>query len=160
MQHSLTKKNYTMKKVTTILTAIILLFSVTAFASEGEKVTAKVKLAFEKDFIKAKDVNWKKKGEFYFASFIMNEVLVDAAYNEDGELVGTSRNISTAQLPLVLSLILSQKYGQYTISAEATELSYNGETHYYVTVLNWKQALRLNCKPNGEVTIDKKIKIK
>jgi hypothetical protein len=47
-QHYLTKKNYNMKKVTTILTAMILLFSVTAFASEGEKVTAKVKLAFEK----------------------------------------------------------------------------------------------------------------
>ena len=84
-----------MKKVTTILTAIILLLSITAFASEGETVTAKVKLAFEKDFVKAKDVNWKKTGEFYFASFSMNDALVDAAYNEDGELVGTSRKIST-----------------------------------------------------------------
>jgi hypothetical protein len=147
-----------MKKVTTILTAMILLFSVTAFASEGEKVTAKVKLAFEKDFVKAQDVNWKKTGEFYFASFIMNDVVVDAAYNEEGELVGTSRKIATAQLPLILSLALSQKYSQYTLPTEATELNYDGETHYFVTVKNSKKTLRLNCKPNGEVTIDKKIK--
>ena len=139
---------------------MILLFSVTTFASGGDNVTAKVKLAFEKDFIKAKDVNWKKTGEFYFASFSMNDALVDAAYNEDGELVGTSRKISTTQLPLFLSLILSQKYGQYIIPAEATEISYDGETHYYVTVMSSKQTLRLNCKPNGEVTIDKKIKNK
>ena len=149
-----------MKKVTTILTAIILLLSITAFASEGETVTAKVKLAFEKDFVKAKDVNWKKTGEFYFASFSINEAFVDVAYNEDGELVGTSRKISTTQLPLFLSLILSQKYGQYKMSVEATELSFNGETHYYVTAINSKQTLRLNCKPNGEVSIDKKIKNK
>ena len=90
----------------------------------------------------------------------MNDALVDAAYNEDGELVGTSRKISTTQLPLFLSLILSQKYGQYTMPGEATEISYDGETHYYVTAINSKQTLRLNCKPNGEVTIDKKIKNK
>jgi len=149
-----------MKKVTTILTAMILLFSVTAFASEGDNVTAKVKLAFEKDFVKAKDVNWKKTGEFYFASFSMNDALVDVAYNEEGELVGTSRKISTTQLPLILSVVLSQKYGQYTMPVEATELSYDGQIHYYVTVVNSTQTLRLNCKPNGEVSIDKKIKNK
>ena len=46
-----------MKKLISILTAIVLLFSATAFASGGKKVTAKVKVAFEKDFKKAENVS-------------------------------------------------------------------------------------------------------
>jgi hypothetical protein len=147
-----------MKKLTTLLTAMILLFSATAFASGGEEVTAKVKQAFEKDFVDAKNVNWDKKGKYYFANFMMKDKELDVAYNEDGEIVGTSRKVSMTQLPLILSLTLSHQYGKYTIPAEATELNYHGETHYYVTVDNDKQILRLSCKPNGEVSIDKKIK--
>jgi hypothetical protein len=147
-----------MKKLTTLLTAMILLFSASAFASGGEEVTAKVKLAFEKDFVDAKNVNWNKKGNYYFANFMMKDKELDIAYNEDGEIVGTSRKVSITQLPLILSLTLSHKYGKYSIPMEATELNYNGETHYYVTVDNDKQILRLSCNPNGEVSIDKKIK--
>lgn len=158
MQHYLTKKNYKMKKLTTIATAALLLFSVSAFASNGDEVTAKVKFAFEKDFTKAKNVNWKKTGDFYFASFIMNDFIVDAAYNEEGELIGISRKIAIEQLPLSISLALSQKYSGYTISEDATELTFNGETKYFVTVVNAKQALRLQCMSNGDVSVDKKIK--
>ena len=147
-----------MKKLTTILTAIVLLFAATAFASGGEKVTTKVNVAFQKDFAKAENVNWAKTGDFYFATFVMNDNEVDAAYNEEGELIGISRKIETAQLPLIISLALSQKYSQYTFLNEATELSYDGETHYFVITKNSKQTLKLNCRSNGEISIDKKIK--
>ncbi len=147
-----------MKKLTTIVTAALLLFTVSAFASNGDEVTAKVKFAFEKDFTKAKNVNWKKTGDFYFASFIMNDFIVDAAYNEEGELVGTSRKIAIEQLPLSISLALAQNYGEYTLSDDATELTSNGETKYFVTVANAKQTLRLHCMPNGDISVDKKIK--
>ena len=146
-----------MKKLTTIVTAALLLFSVSAFASNGDEVTAKVKFAFEKDFTKAKNVYWKKTDDFYFASFIMNDFIVDAAYNEEAELVGTSRKIAIVQLPLSISLTLSQKYSDYTVSDDATELTCNGETKYFVTVVNEKQILRLHCISNGDVSVDKKI---
>ena len=147
-----------MKKLITILTATVLLFSATAFASAGDKVTAKVKVEFEKDFQKAQNVSWEKTGDFYFASFVMNDLSVNAAYNETGELIGTSRKIATSQLPLTISLALSQKYSGYTIHEDATEISFDGETHYFVTVANAKQTLRLNFRTNGEVSVDKKIK--
>lgn len=67
-----------MKKLIPILTAIVLLFSATAFAAAGDKVTAKVKVAFEKDFQQAQNVSWEKTGGFYFASFIMNDLSVNA----------------------------------------------------------------------------------
>ena len=147
-----------MKKLMTILTAIVLLFSATAFAAGGEKVTAKVKVAFEKDFQKAQNVSWENTNNFYFASFTINNLVVSAAYNEDGELVGTSRKIAVTQLPLNISLTLSQKYNEYKVYEEATEISFDGETHYLVTVANAKQTLRLNFRTNGEASVEKKIK--
>ena len=147
-----------MKKLMTILTATVLLFSATAFAGGGEKVTAKVKVAFEKDFQKAQNVSWENTNNFYFASFTMNNLVVSAAYNEDGELVGTSRKIAATQLPLSISLALSQKYKDYNVREEATEISFDGETHYLVTVANAKQTLRLNFRTNGEASVEKKIK--
>jgi hypothetical protein len=147
-----------MKKLATVLTAVIMLFTATAFATEGSMITAKVKEAFEKDFQKAKNVNWEKQKDYYFASFTFNELELNAVYNEEGELIGTSRKIPTMQLPLNISVTLSQKYNDYLVQGDATELSYNGETHYFVTVSNAKKTLQLNFRPNGEETVDKKIK--
>jgi len=148
------------KKLATVLTAVIMLFTFIAFASEGSKITAKVKEAFEKDFQKAKNINWEKAKDYYFASFTFNEHDLNAVYNEEGESIGTSRKIATAQLPLNISLTLSQKYNDYLLQEYATELSVNGETHFLVIFSNAKKILQLNFRPNEEVTVDKKIKNK
>lgn len=100
-----------------------MLFTTIAFASDGSKITAKLKEAFEKDFQKAKNVNWEKAKDYYFASFTFNDLDLNAVYNEEGELIGTSKKIATAQLPLNISLTLSQKYNDYLMQEYATELS-------------------------------------
>jgi hypothetical protein len=147
-----------MKRVTTILTAIVLLFSATAFAAKGDTVTELVKHAFDKDFVKAKNVSWQKTEDFYFASFIMNDLAVNAAYNADGQLVGTLRKVATTTLPLTVAMALSQNYAQYAIPAEVTELSYEGETKYMVYVSNEKKILQLKIKSDGEISVERKIK--
>ena len=55
-------------------------------------------------------------------------------------------------------MTLSQKYSDYTVSDDATELTCNGETKYFVTVVNEKQILRLHCISNADVSVVKKIK--
>lgn len=147
-----------MKKVTIILTAIVLLFSASAFAAKGDTVTDQVKDAFEKDFVKAKDVTWQKNGDFYFASFVINDMTVNAAYDDDGQLVGTSRRIALTQVPLSVSLALTEKYSRYTIPDQVTELTCDGETRYQVFVSDEKKSLRLSIRTNGEISVEKKIK--
>lgn len=149
-----------MKKVTTILTAIVLLFSATAFATKGDSVTDQVKGAFEKDFGKTRNVTWQKNGDFYFASFLMNDMAVNAAYNDDGQLVGTSRKIALTQVPLSVSLALSEKYSQYTIPDQVTELTFDGDTMYQVFVSDEKKTLQLKIRANGDISVEKKIKKK
>jgi len=74
-----------MKKIKTVLTAIVMLLSISSFATETkkgtpdpEKVTPVVKAAFESDFSKATLVKWDKTDEFYFASFLLNNVKVNS----------------------------------------------------------------------------------
>ena len=147
-----------MKKLATVLTAIVMLFATSAFAADGDNVTAKVAAAFKTDFSQVNNVSWEKTSDFYFATFQLNNITVDAAYNEDGELVGTSRKIASTQLPLKLTLELSKKFGEYNVAEEVSELNYEGQTTYYLSVENDKQVVKLKCYSNGEIDVESKTK--
>ena len=147
-----------MKKFKIVLTAIVMLFASSAFAMEPENVSPKVKAAFESDFSKASKISWEKTSDFYFASFTLNNVRIDAAYNEDGELLGTARVISAEQMPLSVSLAIAEKYAGYKVEKTAIELTYEGQTRYYITVENEHQLVKLKCFSNADVEVESKIK--
>ncbi|MBK6378790.1 MAG: hypothetical protein IPO01_19035 [Chitinophagaceae bacterium] len=154
-----------MKKIKTVLTAIVMLLSISSFATETkkaspdpEKVTPVVKAAFESDFSKATLVKWDKTDEFYFASFLLNNVKVDAAYTENGELIGTSRRISADQMPLSISVALAENYSGYVADNSVVELTHLSVTRYYVTVSNKTQTVKLKCFSNGELEVESKTK--
>ncbi len=147
-----------MKKITIILTAAVMLIAGSAFATEGDNVTAKVKAGFSKDFATAAQVSWEKTSDFYFANFLLNGKNASAAYNEAGELVGTSQTIKIAELPLDVTLSISERYGSYTVSPDVTEVNYDGKTSYYVTVTNDQQTLQLKCDAQGDIAVEKRTK--
>ncbi len=147
-----------MKKIRTTLTAIVMLLSATAFANDGDNVTSKVKAAFQQDFSRASSVSWKVNSDFYFATFLLNGVSVDAAYNADGELVGTSRRIDVDQVPLAVSMEIAKKYSGYTVSSKVTELNFEGQTSYYIDVQDNSQVVSLKCESNGDLTVVSKTK--
>ena len=154
-----------MKKIKTVLTAIVMLLSISSFATETkkaspdpEKVTPVVKAALESDFSKATLVKWDKTDEFYFASFLLNNVKVDAAYTENGELIGTSRRISADQMPLSISVALAENYSGYVADNSVVELTHLSVTRYYVTVSNKTQTVKLKCFSNGELEVESKTK--
>ena len=147
-----------MKKFKIVLTAIVMLLAATSFATEPLKVSPVVKAAFENDFSKASHVSWEKSNGFYFASFTLNDVNIDAAYTEKGELIGTSRRITAEQMPLSISLAIAKKYDGYLVDKPVVELTYEGLTRYYVTVSNLSHAFKLKCFSSGELEIERKIK--
>lgn len=126
-----------------------MLFTTSAFAVEGDKVTAPVKAGFKKDFMQAANVVWERVSDFYFAEFLVNGKSMSAAYNEDGELVGTSQTISSEVLPGDISKAIADKYAGYKVSGTATEVNYDGGTSYYLTVENDSQVLKLKCNGAG-----------
>ena len=154
-----------MKKIKNVLTAIVMLLSISSFATvdknvspDPEKATPVVKAAFESDFSKATLVKWDKTDDFYFASFLLNNVKVDAAYTENGELVGTSRRITADQMPLSISVALADNYSGYEVDNSVVELTHQSVTRYYVMVSNKTQTVKLKCYSNGELEVESKTK--
>ncbi len=149
-----------MKKLTTILTALVLFISASSFAPNEEIVSAKIKSAFEKTFTSASEVKWNKSDGLYFANFKINEQILSAAFNEGGELLGATRNIPLSQLPLNISLALQNGYADYTISGSVTEMATEGQTNYYINAGNSKRILTIKASASGVLSIEKKTKRK
>ena len=147
-----------MKKIKTALAAIAMLLVTTAFAKDPDRVTADVKAAFKQDFSSASSVSWKVNSDFYFASFQLNGISVDAAYNAGGELLGISRTISIDQVPLAVSMELAKRYSGYSISSKLVELNFEGQTSYYIDAQDNKQELTLKCSGNGDISVDHRTK--
>jgi hypothetical protein len=150
-----------MKKLITIATAITMLLSTSSFVAgeENADLNASVKASFNKEFSTATEISWQKKNEVLFASFTINNSQAEAAYNENGELLALSRQISYTQLPLSISVAIAEKYEGYKVATNATEITYEGQTNYYINVSDGKEILRLRSPVNGSINIDSKKKL-
>lgn len=130
-----------MKKI--IVTFAIALLSLGAFAGEV-KVSAKVLDAFEAQFSTATEVNWTEAPNYFKATFQFNGQQVAAFYSLEGELVGTTRNIMSVDLPINLQASLKKDYKSCWIS-DLFEVSNNDGISYYITVENAESKLVLKA---------------
>jgi len=148
-----------MKKIVTMITAAVLL-STAVFANDGNKVSNRVRLAFQHDFAAATQVNWEVKNNFYFAEFKVGNTTFSAAYDEDAVLVASSRTIQLQLLPMAVTQELQRRYAGYTVAKNITELVFQNETNYYITAANEKQVLYLKASANGIIEVERKVKRK
>ena len=150
-----------MKKLATVLAAAIMLLSASAFAKDSNdtKATTKVEKSFKTDFSNAENTTWRKIGDVFIANFSVNNVELEAAYNSDGELVGTLKKVQVQDLPLAVTLAIGKKYNGYEVAKKAEEITFEKQTSYYVNIANKKEILKLKCSVNGELTVDKRTKI-
>ncbi len=147
-----------MKKVTIIFAVFTLIAGTGAFAKTGDKVSKVVQASFEKNFSNAEGVAWEASEDYYYARFVLNGKEVDAAYNKNGELVGISRKLFLAEIPLKVSQSIKSEYSDYIIENSVTEVVFEGQTFYYATVEGPAKILKLKCLSDGQIYIEKKIK--
>ena len=145
-----------MKKLTTVLTAIVLFVSA-SFASPTIDVSAKIKAEFEKDFSSVTNLIWQTKDNYSIASFKMNDQEYSAAYDDDGNLLVVSRYVSKSQLPLAVTHALNKRYAGYTFSNTVIEVSAE-ETLYVLTGENEKYSVRIKVEASGFITIMDKLR--
>ena len=107
--------------------------TLTATAAGEEKIDARVLDAFQKEFATAREISWTSGRNYYQASFYYNEQYVSAYYNNEGELIGLTRNISPVDLPLALQSDLKKNHSDYWIS-NLFEVSNENGTAYYITL--------------------------
>jgi hypothetical protein len=143
-----------MKKIILSLTfAFVILSSGYTYAAETNPGNL-VKEAFAKEFAQIKDVKWDlvNKEGIYQASFAFNNESLKAFFTEDGEFLGTTRQISKSQLPILITRELDKKYP----AADARtvfEYSMKDGVAYYVTLVTSKGAMVVKATGSGEITV-------
>jgi hypothetical protein len=151
-----------MKKVTIIIALLFVTGAATFAGTVPEPLgpTEEIQTAFKKSFAGASNVNWKQNEDLYFANFQINHKEFFAAYNSKGELLGMSRTVELADLPLALSMSLKDQYKDYEVFNSVTEIASEGSTSYYVTAEGATKILKLKCTGDGQITVEEKIKKK
>jgi hypothetical protein len=123
-----------MKRIVITLTVLFSLVSFSSFANEV-KVNSKVLESFNSYFKNATEVDWTVSQNFYKADFSLNGQYVAAYYDEAGQLVAITRNISSTQLPISLQANLKKGHEGFWIS-DLFEVANEQGTSYYVTLEN------------------------
>lgn len=142
-----------MKKI--IITLAIVVTTMSAFAFRG--VNEKVLKSFNSDFKTAREVTWTTGSNYYKATFTYNEKYVFAYYSTEGELLGVSRYLTPADLPVHLQTELKKDYNEYWIS-DLFEVSKPEGTAYYVTLENADTKLVLKAESSGDWYHYRKVK--
>ncbi len=147
-----------MKKVTIIFAVLTMIAGTSAYAETGDKVSKVVQASFKKNFSNATDVTWETSETYHYARFLLNGKEVDAAYTENGELVGISRKLLLSEIPLKVSQSIKSEFSEYKIENSVTEVVFEGLTFYYAIVEGSTKILKLKCLSDGQISIEKKIK--
>ena len=119
------------------LLALALAFTITTttFAGNEQPVPTKIVNKLNTDFKVEGDVKWKSTEDWFKASFVSNNQIVDAFYSPQGKFIGVSRLISPSQLPMMLNREVEQKGKTATIS-NLFEMYTDRGTEYFITYKN------------------------
>ncbi len=122
-----------------ITTAFITLSS---FANTVAEVNQTVIKSFQKEFNNASNVEWTLVNGLNKATFTLNGNVLFAFYTNSGERVALTRNLTSDQLPIVLTSELKKNYEGYWIT-DLFEIATESQTSYYVTLENADQKIVL-----------------
>ncbi len=130
-----------MKKFLIIMSLALSAMSVQA---RDPEVTPEVLGAFQKEFAAAREISWTVHTEYIQASFVYNDRYLTAYYNSTGELLGLTRFLSPADLPLSLQADLKKNYSEFWIT-DLFEVASQEGTAYYISVENADSRLILKA---------------
>jgi hypothetical protein len=134
-----------MKKRILLLSIVLVSFTAFSFAADVPAISKNVISSFNKQFSNARDIKWENQANFSRAEFTMNDMVLFAYFNNNGELLAITRFISPNQLPLQIYSSLKSNYADYWVS-DLFEIQTENGTSYYITIQNADQILILKSE--------------
>ena len=131
--------------------------ALSATASNPPEVSEKVLKAFSETFMKATEVVWHEVQNLYEASFKQSEVISRAIYDQDGNLLRTTRYYSQENLPINILTKLQKRYAGKSVYG-VTELSTDDEVSYHITMQDEKNWYIIKADNWGGLDLEKKYK--
>lgn len=125
--------------------ALALVMSLSSFAKPVDSTNGEINTSFKKSFRNAQLLSTETHQAFTKLTFKMNDVIMFAFYNNSGELLAVTRNITPSQLPMNLLISLKNDYSACWIT-ELFEFKGDDISCYYVSLesANAKVTLRSN----------------
>lgn len=117
--------------------AVLLMMGISVFAAKDDEanVNQLAVRSFHREFVRAKNVKWEQKANYVKVEFTLNDQVLFAYYNNEGENTAIVRNIVSDQLPINLLTSLKNDYTGFWIS-DLFEVATGDITNYYVTLEN------------------------
>ena len=104
-----------MKKLfVSALLAVLVIGS--AFAADTKNINLTILNNFRSQFTKAADVNWTTTANYAKATFTVNNQPMEAFYNMDGDMIGTSKKITLEELPVRAKRSYAKTFNGYTVT--------------------------------------------
>ena len=122
-----------MKKVFVSLSFILAVGLTTAIAGDKTEVNGKITQSFEKEFTGAEFVTWTNVNGYKMARFVFHDHATIAYFNEDGELLGSARNVLFDQLPLPVIKLFEKDFAGADFT-DISEISNDDGTFYVIKV--------------------------
>jgi hypothetical protein len=142
-------------KKTALITAFILLTAVTGlFAKDDDKINSAVRANFVKEFSTAKDVHWQLQKDYELAQFSLNGQILTAYYSHEAVLVALIHHIPMDHLPIFLMQEVKKSYNGYWVT-DLFEAAADGDSHYYLTLENSDQVVKLRSAGSTYWTVEK-----
>ena len=132
-----------MKRLFVTFTLFACAFTSTGFAAVG-KIPASIMQSFYEKFNNAKNVTWAEVDGMVRIGFKMDETVNFAYYNEAGDLVVLTKEITFSQLPPSLQSDLGKRFSEYTVS-DMYWFQNDEKKEYYVVLENSEKKLILNA---------------
>jgi hypothetical protein len=146
MKQIQTNKNKKMKKKILLLSIALMSLTVFSFANATpSSVSKSVVTSFNRQFSNAINVQWESTENYVKAQFSVNDMVLSAYFNSNGELIAITRYISPNQLPLELQSSLKKMVANSWVS-DLFEIQTETGTSYYVTTENANQIVILKSE--------------
>ena len=126
-----------------------------AFAGSPAKLYSVSETSFKADFKNATDVSWTAAADYAKATFVLDNVRMEAFYNQKGELIGTSKGITPDQLPVSAKRNFAKKFGSYDVK-EAIRFEGSDDAAYFISAENERESVVVKISDNGSLSIIKK----
>lgn len=145
-----------MKKLFLILLCLGVCNLATAQDLHKRDVPSVILNQFNKEFPKAYDVEWEKKGDLYKVEFETGwKKDHDVWYNSEGKIVKHKEELSSKDLPKPIKDYIQQEYKDYKID-EVDKITEKNEVLYKVEVEKYDREIKLFFNEDG--TLSKKRK--
>ena len=145
-----------MKKILVALSLLLTVGMTSAFANDP-KVNPSVLASFQKEFSFVTDAKWIVSDEYSKAVFILADRRIEAYFSNEGEYLGSARDLIFNQLPMAVINSMNKRFGPIGVY-EIVERSIGAETFYYMTVEYANKTLRIEATPSGGLSIIKKVR--